>query len=130
MCAHLAAHAHRLERRLEDYRTIVSSLLFPSRDSKGNKTLSTIYDTSHLFFLGDLNFRVVLPDDHPLSNPSMESNFASLLESEATRRELRDYDQLSIEQKKGTVLQSLREGKFHRFKCSYKFEVGQVDRYK
>ncbi|KAH8826998.1 Endonuclease/exonuclease/phosphatase [Flagelloscypha sp. PMI_526] len=126
VCAHLSAHAHLLERRISDYQNIVSSLVFPSKDKK---TLSTIYDTSHLFFVGDLNFRVVLPPEHALSIKSKDTEFATLLESEDARKQMRDHDQLSLELKKGTVLQCLKEGDFWKFKCSYKFKIGHVERY-
>ncbi len=47
VCAHLTAHAERLAQRIDNYNHIVGTLLFPSPSSPP----TTIYSTSHLFFL-------------------------------------------------------------------------------
>lgn len=130
VCAHLTAHAENLDRRLFDYKHIVGSLLFPPLPSSESPAPSTIYDTSNLFFLGDLNFRLVVPTDHPLHNFHKIHDVSVALESEATREELKEYDQLLIEQRKGNVLVGLREGEFWKFKCTYKYQPGQVDQYR
>ncbi|KAF8077804.1 inositol polyphosphate phosphatase [Lyophyllum atratum] len=109
VCAHLTAHKHLLSRRLGDYKHIVGTLLFPPVSPEETQAPSTIYATSHLFFLGDLNFRV---DDN-----------------EKTREQLKEFDQLLIERRKATVFQGLHEGAFWRFKCSYKYQLGEVDKY-
>ena len=100
----------------------MGSLLFPalptspSSSRKPSTTPSTIYDTSHLFFFGDLNFRLDLPGTHPLRRPENHDALVSALDSESKREELKEYDQLSVERKKGTVFVGLREGDFWKFK--------------
>ncbi|KAG6900414.1 hypothetical protein C0993_011107 [Termitomyces sp. T159_Od127] len=128
VCAHLTAHKQKLAARLADYQHIVGTLLFPPVIQESNAS-STIYDTSHLFFLGDLNFRLDIPPLHPLAlQPN--TDFVRTLDEESTREQLKDFDQLLIERRKGTVFQGLHEGKFWQFKCSYKYLLGEVDKYR
>ncbi|KAG6814543.1 hypothetical protein H0H92_000070 [Tricholoma furcatifolium] len=129
VCAHLTAHKEKLAARVADYQHIVGTLLFPPVAPMESKSPSTIYSTSHLFFFGDLNFRLDVPPQHPLvSGPNLD--FARLLDEENTREQLKDFDQLLIERRKGTVFQGLHEGEFWRFKCSYKYLLDEVDRYR
>jgi len=123
---HLTAHQHKLKDRIADYAHIVSTLLF-SPVYSGSKISSTLYETSHLFLLGDLNFRLDIPSSHSLSTTN---DFAQAIESETTRKELKEFDQLTVEKRKGTVFAGLREGDFWKFKCSYKYHLGEVDMYK
>ena len=122
---HLTAHQHKLKQRITDYEHIVSTLAFSpvSPDSFS----STIYETSHLFVLGDFNFRLDIPPSHSLSG---REDFAHAIESEQARADLKEFDQLTRERRKGTVLVSLREGEFWKFKCSYKYHLGEVDKYR
>ncbi|KAG6860954.1 hypothetical protein C0995_005618 [Termitomyces sp. Mi166 len=128
VCAHLTAYKEKLAARLADYQHIVGTLLFPPVVQTESKSPSTIYDTSHLFFLGDLNFRLDIPPMHPLA-PRPNIDFMRALDEESTREQLKEFDQLVIEQRKGTVLQGLHEGEFWQFKCSYKYLLGEVDKY-
>lgn len=128
VCAHLTAHKEKLATRLADYKHIVGSLLFPPVASEESSALSTIYETSHLFFLGDLNFRLDIPPLHPLAF-SKNMDFARVLDDEKTREQLKEFDQLLIERRKGTIFQGLHEGEFWKFKCSYKYVLGEVDKY-
>ncbi|PPQ81227.1 hypothetical protein CVT25_015751 [Psilocybe cyanescens] len=125
---HLTAHDHKLQQRIADYRHIVGTLTFPS-EYPDSKTLSTIYKTSHLFLLGDLNFRLELPKTHPLFVKRLTHDFAQITESERIREELKEFDQLTIEKRRGTVFAGLHEGDFWKFKCSYKYKLGEVDKY-
>ena len=124
VCAHLAAHERKLAHRLADYNHIVGSLVFPppptypSSSGKPSTTPTTIYDTSHLFFFGDLNFRLDLPVTHPLHGSDNYHELISALDSESKREELKEYDQLRVELKKGTTFVGLREGEFWKFKVS------------
>ena len=127
--AHLTPHAHKLKERLRDWDRIVSSLVFPPPPGSSGTQPTTLYSTSHLFVLGDLNFRVVLPADHPHAGVHERGDFAALLESQEQREEIKEHDQLLQERKKGTVFVGLREGEFWKFKCSYKYHIGEVDRY-
>ena len=94
------------------------------------KDPTTMFSTSHLFFFGDLNFRLSLPPTHAFAAPAQLSNLVQALTTDEGRSSLREYDQLVIERDvKGTIFQTFREGEFWRFKCSYKYKLGQVDHY-
>ncbi|KAL0946695.1 hypothetical protein HGRIS_012882 [Hohenbuehelia grisea] len=129
VCAHLTAHEPRLADRIADYHHIVRTLLFPPLPGSNSTAPSTLYATSHLFFLGDLNFRLVIPGTHPLSGLTLRHEFANALEQESSREELKEFDQLRNEMRKGTVFAGFREGEFWKFKCSYKYELGEIDKY-
>ncbi|KAF7973389.1 hypothetical protein HWV62_15166, partial [Athelia sp. TMB] len=126
VCAHLTAHEPKLAQRVADYNHIVGSLLFdaPSHSPSPYNSKSNIYETSHLFFLGDLNFRVALPAAHPL-----KSLVAEGVHQEDMREQLKEHDQLIVERRKGNVFVGLREGDFWKFQCSYKYKLGEVDKY-
>jgi hypothetical protein len=120
-----------LQQRIADYKHIVGSLLFPPVPSaEPSKTSSTLYETSHLFLLGDLNFRVVLPKTHPLYVKQRTAEFSRAIESEKSREELKEFDQLTVEKRKGNIFIGLREGDFWKFKCTYKYKLGEVDKYR
>lgn len=129
VCAHLTPFEHKLAKRIADYHHIVRTLLFAPESSESTRP-TTLYASSHLFFLGDLNFRLAIPPSHPLSVITKEPEFAEALSSEKTREELKEFDQLLVEKRKGSVLVGLREGDFWKFKCSYKCQIGEVDKYR
>ncbi|KAH9079380.1 inositol polyphosphate phosphatase [Lactarius deliciosus] len=105
VCAHLTAHANKLAARIADYHHI------------------------HLFFLGDLNFRLALPQTNPYAGSANLGRIEAALDTQSGREELKEFDQLLQERRKGTVFQGFREGEFWSFKCSYKFKIGEVDKY-
>ncbi|KAJ7581132.1 Endonuclease/exonuclease/phosphatase [Mycena floridula] len=127
VCAHMTAHKEKLKDRIWDYKHIVGSLLFDPLP--GTQSRSTIYSTSHLFFLGDLNFRLDVPEDHTLATVFKQPSVSANLDPESTRESLKEFDQLSCERRKGSVFVSLREGDFWKFKCTYKYLLGEVDKY-
>ncbi|KAI0797586.1 skeletal muscle/kidney enriched inositol 5-phosphatase [Abortiporus biennis] len=130
VCAHLTAHAQNLQKRVDDYNYIVSSLLFPPVPGSTSKSPTTIYSTSHLFFFGDLNFRLNPIPPTLYSDPSNPRNTIHDLLREDIRHNLREHDQLVIERDvKGTSFVGLREGDFTQFKCTYKYDLGEVDKY-
>lgn len=128
VCAHLTAHPQNLKERICDYHHIVGSLLFPP--IPGTKEYSTMYATSNLFFLGDLNFRLDVPETHPMSSVLAYSDLSAALEPQNARTALKEFDQLYVERKKGSSFVAFREGEFWKFKCSYKYELGEVDKYR
>ncbi|KAF9246165.1 Endonuclease/exonuclease/phosphatase [Melanogaster broomeanus] len=127
VCAHLTAHESYLAHRIADYHHIVRTLLFPP--SVPSEPPTTMYATSHLFFLGDLNFRITIPPSHPLVTASPSEEVLSMLRDETTREALKEYDQLLNERRKERVFIGLREGPFWMFKCTYKYKLGEVDKY-
>ncbi|GFR70108.1 phosphatidylinositol 3,4,5-trisphosphate 5-phosphatase 1-like, partial [Elysia marginata] len=80
--AHLASGEERLERRNANYRDILKSL------NMGPKNLEN-YDITHkfhhVFFFGDLNYRVTEPVELVL-NKLDKRDFTSLLEQDQLRR--------------------------------------------
>lgn len=89
-----------------------------------------MYSSSHLFFFGDLNFRLGIPPDHPLAQCKSPVDAARILDDEGLRESLKDEDQLLVERdQKGSAFVGFREGEFWKFKCSYKYKLGEVDRY-
>ena len=131
VCSHLTAHSHKLERRVQDYHHIVASLLFPPSPGSDSDEPTTLYATSHLFWFGDLNFRIALPPGHALSQSATTSeDMARVLEQQSVREEIKEYDQLLLERDRhGRAFIGLREGEFWKFKCSYKYKLGEVDKY-
>lgn len=89
-----------------------------------------MYSTSHLFFLGDLNFRLALPQTNPYAGRANFERIEAALNTQPGREELKEFDELLQERRKGTVFQGFREGEFWSFKCSYKFKIGEVDKYR
>lgn len=125
---HLTPHEHNVKARVDDWNHIVSSLLFAP--SSPGEQASTLYDSTHLFVFGDMNFRLELPSSHPLYPSIHTPQFSDALTSESLRKELQEFDQLTVEKRKGNVFVGLHEGDFWRFKCSYKYKVGTVDQYR
>lgn len=121
--AHLTPHQHKLERRLADYKHIVQTLLFRPTSTPMTREYSNIYHTTHLFFFGDLNFRVDPPSG------MTRDQFEAKIRTEHGREELQYFDQLSIARAAGKALTGLREGDFWKFQCTYKYVLGQVDEY-
>ncbi|KAI9466179.1 inositol polyphosphate phosphatase [Lactarius psammicola] len=129
VCAHLTAHANKLAARIADYHHIVGSLLFSPVPGSPSGEPTTMYSTSHLFFLGDLNFRLELPQTNPYAGRANFERIEAALDTQSGREELKEFDQLLQERRKGTVFQGFREGEFWSFKCSYKFKTGEVDKF-
>ncbi|KDQ17928.1 hypothetical protein BOTBODRAFT_63676 [Botryobasidium botryosum FD-172 SS1] len=121
VAAHLAAHTHNTQRRIQDFTNIVSNLVFPPTPVSTSWT--TIYNTSHLFFFGDLNFRLSLPPS--ITREVVLDKMGTL----AGREEAKQWDELSLKRKEGVVLAGMNEGEFWKFPCSYKFIVGEENAY-
>jgi hypothetical protein len=120
---HLTAHAHNRKRRVSDYAHIVRTLLFPPLPGSDSSEPTTIYQTSHLFALGDLNFRLAKED-----GLTDEAIYANLSSPEGLRL-LAQSDELSREMKAGSVCHGLREGDFAAFPPTYKYVIGSETEY-
>lgn len=77
-----------------------------------------------------MNFRVSIPEDHPLRDFHKGNQASAALESDVVREQLREFDQLVTEQRKGNLFVGLREGEFWKFKCTYKYHLGDVNNYR
>ena len=125
LCCHLEANDHNIPRRNAQYRTILSSLIFRSSDPLAQP--AQIFDTSHLFVMGDLNYRLSrIPST---GYPTEEKMSDDLIALEKQRVEMVEMDTLRKEQREGRVFGGLREGDLTRFAPTYKRVVGQVDGY-
>lgn len=137
---HLEAHDRNIARRNDQYQNILSSLLFTSRDSLTPPRQVT--DTSHLFFMGDLNYRLSslpsLAAGQPregrlgsggMANTAPQAGLGDTVELEKERAEMFALDTLQAQIKKGNVFGGLREGRVVDFAPTYKRVVGQVDGY-
>ena len=130
VCAHLTAHDYNIARRIADYHHIVGSLLFPPLTGSNTGVSTTIYSTSHLFFLGDLNFRLDLPPTSPYAGSANAHRVEAALDTQSGREELKEFDQLSQERMKHAIFHGFREVNFWDFKCTYKYKIGEVDKYR
>ncbi|XP_067640591.1 type II inositol 1,4,5-trisphosphate 5-phosphatase [Eurosta solidaginis] len=105
---HLAAHMGFVEARNEDYGGIVRGMIFDD-DLK-----RTINDHDHIFWIGDLNYRIEEPPGLQLQcNRASPDAYDVLV----------NYDQLRIEMGKGNCFDGFSEGRI-KFRPTYKYDVG------
>lgn len=142
--AHLAAHDHGLSRRNQDWKSIVERLIFskdgpsevyePTKKKDVFKSIVQdkhslgaegiqIYDTSYLFFFGDLNYRISTTTPKPLPLHLISHKLANDLPS------LLSQDQLNNAKSQNLTLHNLQEGTI-TFKPTYKYIPGTYDEYK
>ena len=88
---------------------------------------SQVFDTSHLFVMGDLNYRLSRMPSTGWPSEPRESDDVQQLEKD--RLEMVQLDTLKAEQAAGRVFGGLREGDLSRFAPTYKRVVGQVEGY-
>ncbi|KAJ9101915.1 hypothetical protein QFC19_004996 [Naganishia cerealis] len=135
--AHLAAHDSNLAERNANYRQILSSMLF-SPSSSLDKPLR-VWQTSHIIFLGDLNYRLATSPTglegaliesslHPEHNQQDHSlqNAPALAKD---RQKLVALDTLKQQQAQGKSFTFLAEGDLATFAPTYKRIIGQVNGY-
>ncbi|GAA5996478.1 phosphoinositide 5-phosphatase INP54 [Rhodotorula paludigena] len=124
--AHLAAHQNQVEARNSDWKEIVSRLVFAGADGRE----SQLFETGHLFFFGDLNYRISLTSPKKLAPHLLAHSISSLSPSDPSScTSLLAQDQLQQEQSAGRTLHHLREGPI-TFQPTYKFLPGSRDKYK
>jgi len=113
--AHLAAHDAGILERNRNYQSIVNRLLFENKH--------TIYDTSHLFFMGDLNYRISLT---PLLtsnlNPMSKETLAQAIHEDRHSSLFPEHDTLTHQHSARNVLVGLREAPI-TFKPTYKYKL-------
>ncbi len=125
--AHLSAHDHNLARRNAECRTIASSLLFPPASPLALP--QTLYDSSHAFVMGDLNYRLARtpPGGHDLSVERLELD-DDTHDHDALREErtaLVALDTLKQAQAQGDAFAGMDEGDLAAFAPTYKRVIGQ-----
>ncbi|GAA96715.1 uncharacterized protein L969DRAFT_97067 [Mixia osmundae IAM 14324] len=132
---HLAAHDHKIKQRNDDWKNVISRCVFtPGQPSRhftpprprspfsGSQPLQ-IYDSSYLFVMGDLNYRLSQTTPRPLSIKQIGSQIHFELPK------LFEHDQLNQEKEAGRTMHHLLEGEID-FKPSYKYKVNTADTYK
>ncbi|KAI5454778.1 hypothetical protein NCC49_003662 [Naganishia albida] len=130
--AHLAAHDENLATRNANYRQILASLQFAPSSSL-DKPLR-VWQTSHLIFLGDLNYRLASSPtglDKALVDTSLQRRASVRVDAdlEKERGKLVALDTLKQQQMQGKAFTFLSEGELTNFAPTYKRIVGKVDGY-
>ncbi|XP_055620416.1 phosphatidylinositol 4,5-bisphosphate 5-phosphatase A isoform X3 [Toxorhynchites rutilus septentrionalis] len=111
--AHLAAHDHMLEERINDYEKIVQEHKFHV------KTKEAIFDHDYVFWFGDLNFRLTGE-----ATTSAEEIRAMVTKDQL--KKLIEKDQLLLVKREGRAFQKLNE-RLPQFPPTFKFEHGTND---
>jgi phosphatidylinositol-bisphosphatase len=141
VCAHFHANRDNVETRNSDFQNITDSAVFPPPGSSAAKRSSVVIGESmekssrpyslsnkeknksislnilqheHIFWLGDLNYRIALELD--------ELEVFDIVQSGGWLS-LRAKDQLNIERDKGNVFQNFEEGQL-KFPPTYKYQPG------
>lgn len=121
VCSHFAADADKLEKRNSDYRASRFKLKFQDeqlqqQQQQQNSDLAQmgldLDDHDHVFWFGDLNYRLV--------NLSLVDTIKYIFANDYER--LLGYDQLSVERDKKRVFENYQEGQI-KFKPTYKYLV-------
>uniref|UniRef100_A0A182Q6W8 Inositol polyphosphate-related phosphatase domain-containing protein n=1 Tax=Anopheles farauti TaxID=69004 RepID=A0A182Q6W8_9DIPT len=111
--AHLAAHDHMLEERINDYERIVQEQKFHV------KAKETIFDHDYVFWFGDLNFRLTGE-----ATTSADEIRAAVARDEL--KQLIEKDQLLLVRREGRAFSRLQE-RLPQFPPTFKFEHGSND---
>jgi len=109
VAAHFAAHQEKIEDRNSNYREIIDGIQI------GQKNIDILNQFHHMFWFGDLNYRIELFREEVLSLLQMENKGAT--------QRLLDADQLGRERQKHSVFYGWKEGPI-LFNPTYKYEIG------
>ncbi|XP_053680610.1 inositol polyphosphate 5-phosphatase K-like [Anopheles nili] len=111
--AHLAAHDHMLEERINDYERIVQEQKFHV------KTKETIFEHDYVFWFGDLNFRLT-------GEATTSADEIRAMVARDELKQLIEKDQLLLVRREGRAFKELQE-RLPQFPPTFKFEHGSND---
>ncbi|XP_052862131.1 phosphatidylinositol 4,5-bisphosphate 5-phosphatase A-like isoform X2 [Anopheles cruzii] len=111
--AHLAAHDHMLEERINDYERIVQEQKFHV------KAKEAIFDHDYVFWFGDLNFRLT-------GEATTSADEIRTMVARDELKQLIEKDQLLLVRREGRAFQKLQE-RLPQFPPTFKFEHGTND---
>lgn len=110
--SHFAAHVSEVQRRKEDHDEILRRMQF-----EFGITRRFIYEHEHIFWFGDLNYRITEP-------PQLDAvTFRRQFNSPNAYETVRYLDQMYNEQQKGRVFVDFVEGPI-QFRPTYKYDPG------
>ncbi|XP_007896485.2 synaptojanin-2 isoform X1 [Callorhinchus milii] len=104
VCAHLTAGQNQVKERNEDYREIAQKLTFPMGQN--------IFSHDYVFWCGDLNYRIDLPNDEVLQHVKKQDWWS-----------LQAHEQLQQQRAESKIFKGFQEGCI-RFAPTYKYDVG------
>ncbi|KAH8387640.1 hypothetical protein KR093_008475, partial [Drosophila rubida] len=107
---HLAAHMENVTVRNDDYKAIEDGTRFEEE----GRAFRTISDHDHIFWLGDLNYRIQEPSGQQRPGPMSDAQTFELL---------MQYDQLRSEMRFDRCFKGYTEGEI-KFAPTYKYDVG------
>ncbi|XP_023179530.1 type II inositol 1,4,5-trisphosphate 5-phosphatase isoform X2 [Drosophila hydei] len=108
--SHLAAHMGNVAERNDDYKAIDMSMRF----EENGLQLRTINDHDHIFWLGDLNYRIQEPIGQQRPGPMSDAQTFELM---------LQFDQLRMEMSYDRCFKGYTEGEI-KFAPTYKYDVG------
>ncbi|GMF21529.1 unnamed protein product [Phytophthora lilii] len=124
VCAHLAAHRENVAGRNADYLNILSKVQFGENEEDGAAPVQdmriwtgepSILNHDFVFWIGDLNYRI--------QDTLTTEEVFRLAEGGGNLNELVKHDQLTLERRRGNVLNGFEEGTLS-FPPTYKFQAG------
>lgn len=110
VCSHFAAHQKEIRQRNDDFRQIYEQSAFSGQKSN-SKTKILTKNHDYIFWCGDLNYRIDLPNDKCRSLIA-ERNWEPLLEA----------DQLNVQRREQNVFREFNEAPIS-FPPTYKYNV-------
>ncbi|TDG42358.1 hypothetical protein AWZ03_011212 [Drosophila navojoa] len=108
--SHLAAHMGNVAERNDDYKAIDDYMRF----EENGLQVRTINDHDHIFWLGDLNYRIQEPNGQQRPGPMSDAQTFELM---------LQYDQLRTEMSYERCFKGYTEGEI-KFAPTYKYDVG------